>query len=162
MFSPVLEKKTGTTNYLTRGQMTRGTIVALAVLSLVIGFVMWQRRRLAPVKQPEVAIIPAPEPLVEPMDTETYELVEAGIPEEVIDQHVAAKEASWWERNKYKAAGIGVVGTGLALGLYHHRPRRIQWPENAMDWPDTELEEITAENRPRYEQYQPRERGTWF
>ena len=83
--------------------MTR-TIVALAVLSLVIGFVMWQRRRRAPVKQPEVTIITAPEPVVEPMDAETYELVDAGIPEELIDQHVAAKEASWWERNKYKAA----------------------------------------------------------
>ncbi len=140
------------------------TIVALAVLSLVIGFVMWQRRRRAPVKQPEVTIVPAPEPPVEPMDAETYELVDAGIPEELIDQHVAAKEASWWERNKYKAAGIGVgvVGTGLAYKFYSQRPSRIQWPENAMDWADTEMEEITAENRARHERHLPRERGTWF
>ena len=138
--------------------MTR-TIVALAVLSLVIGFVMWQHRRRAPVKQPEVTIIPAPEPPVEPMDAETYELVDAGIPEELIDQHVAAKEASWWERNKYKAAGIGVgvVGTGLAYKFYSQRPSRIQWPENAMDWADTEMEEITSENRSRFQ-----ERGTWY
>jgi hypothetical protein len=96
--------------------MTR-TIVALAVLSLVIGFVMWQRRRRAPVKQPEVTIITAPEPVVEPMDMETYELVEAGIPEELIrsfiDQHAAAKERGWWDRSKYDLATAATLG---ALG----------------------------------------------
>ncbi len=101
--------------------MTR-TIVALAVLSLVIGFVMWQHRRRAPVKQPEVTIIPAPEPPVEPMDAETYELVEAGIPEEIIDQYAAAKERSWWDRGKY-----GVVALVGASGLaYWHRQNETQ------------------------------------
>jgi hypothetical protein len=88
------------------------TIVALAVLSLVIGFVMWQRRRRAPVKQPEITINPgpAPEPPVEPMDSETYELVEAGIPHELINQYVAAKKRGWWDRSKYDLA------TGATLG----------------------------------------------
>ena len=101
--------------------MTR-TIVALAVLSLVIGFVMWQRRRRAPVKQPEVTIIPAPEPPVEPMDAETYELVDAGIPEELIDQYVASKERGLWDRGKY-----GVVALVGASGLaYWHRQNETQ------------------------------------
>ena len=99
------------------------TIVALAVLSLVIGFVMWQRRRRAPVKQPEVTIIPAPEPLVEPMDAETYELVDAGIPGEMIDQYVAAKERSWWDRNKY---GVGLLGVGASGLAYWHRQNETQ------------------------------------
>jgi hypothetical protein len=101
--------------------MTR-TIVALAVLSLVIGFVMWQRRRRAPVKQPEVTIVPAPEPVVEPMDSETYELVDAGIPEELIDQYVASKERGLWDRGKY-----GVVALVGASGLaYWHRQNETQ------------------------------------
>jgi len=97
--------------------MTR-TIVALAVLSLVIGFVMWQRRRRVPVKQPDITIIPAPEPPVEPIDAETYELVDAGIPEELIDQYVAAKERSWWDRNKY---GVGLLGVGAGGLAYLYR-----------------------------------------
>ena len=102
------------------------TIVALAVLSLVIGFVMWQRKRPRCVSQPEVTILPAPEPLVEPMDAETYELVEAGIPEELIDEYVAANEAGWWDRNKYNVASAGVV-TGLALAMYPHtREKRAE------------------------------------
>ena len=92
------------------------TLVALAVLLLVIGFVMWQRRR--PMRVPKATVLPEPEPPEEPKDTEIDELVDAGIPEELIDQYVAANEGSWWDRNKYKAAGTVFVGAGGAAYLH--------------------------------------------
>jgi hypothetical protein len=123
MVSSVLEKKTNAANYLARGKEMARTLVALAVLLLVIGLVMWQRRR--PPCVPKVAILPAPEPPKELRDTEIDELVDAGIPEEFIDQYVAAKERSWWDRNKYKAAGTALVGGGLTYMHWRNETEKL-------------------------------------
>jgi hypothetical protein len=93
--------------------MTQSLVVA--VLLLLIGFFVLQRRQPIHVKQPKVTIIPAPEPPEEPIDAETYELVEAGIPHELIHQYVAAKERSWWDRSKYDlATGATLSALGWA------------------------------------------------
>ena len=112
------------------------TLVAMAVLLLVIGFVMWQRRR--PLRVPKVTILSPPEPPEEPIDTETYELVDAGIPEELINQYVAAKEGSWWDRSIYKAAGAVFVGAGAAAYLHWRNEAEKQ-----------RLREMLAESRRR-------------
>ena len=92
-----------------------GHMVAFVVVLLLVVWAMRRKRRVAP--EPEVVYVP-PTPPVSALDTETYELVEAGIPEELIDQYVAAKERSWWDRNKYKAAGTVFVGAGGAAYLH--------------------------------------------
>ncbi len=151
--------------------MTR-TIVALAVLSLVIGFVMWQRRRRAPVKQPEVTIVPAPEPPVEPMDAETYELVEAGIPEELIrsfiDQH-AAKERDWWDKSKYNmatAATLGALGWAgwrwLDEAEKRHSSEKLRTMHRIRQEEETyDMLTDLLETRHSLERRLPRQRRTW-
>ena len=108
------------------------TLVAMAVLLLVIGFVMRQRRR--PLRVPKVTVLPAPEP----KDAEIDELADAGIPEELIDQYVAAKEGSWWDRSIYKAAGAVFVGAGAAAYLHWRNEAEKQ-----------RLREMLAESRRR-------------
>jgi len=114
MVSSVLEKKTNAANYLARGKKMARTLVALAVLLLAIGFVMWQRRR------PALSQVSFPDP---PSVIEEYRIPEEYTLPSISTEipQVSTKPHRWsassvWRKHRNKIVGGLAVGTIAVAG----------------------------------------------